>query len=569
MGWRNTVGNLGEAVGVWIVLLVLAPCVPAVSAGETVEELVAEAKALGQENQFKTALDRFEQATRTAPKDYRVHKAHADLLMTLRRNQEALAAYRRAANLAPEVLEIHWAIWALLDRMGEREQVLLSLREIARLDSENPLAHLRLAKALAQADRLEESVKSYRRAVELEPEQLAYRLQFSRALYDVLEYDAARREVDTVLTHAPSGSPEWATAQNLLSLLRGESTDKGRRNDFFKNTTIPGVDMARRGKVWALTREKAWQLMKADRYAEAEGVLRKLLSMNPDDRMVYYDLGITLMELGRCEEAIQTFEQGIRLSRYPEYYPDAIFRIGRCLATLGRWAEAVTRYERVLEIQDWREEAFYALNFPSLTAVRAALQEAKRHVKPSEIPEAEKHKEASEPKRNEPYEYQMPPLATGQPFVSPMPLVSQFIPLGSDSTIGRFRQLVVARGVVRDDLQTGLHEYIPLDPGDTFHQADAEIYVVFTLTSAPYDELKLTARWVAEHVTGLSSNTLVGTDRVQLIVNDRSGYFILKRPEGDWRPGTYRVDVYVGEQLSAYTHEADARFRIVAASRTN
>ncbi len=50
-------------------------------------------------------------------------------------------------------------------------------------------------------------------------------------------------------------------------------------------------------------------------------------------------------------------------------------------------------------------------------------------------------------------------------------------------------------------------------------------------------------------------------------LNEGSGYFLLSRPEGGWSTGTYRVDFYVGEEATAYTHMADVRFRVIPSSQ--
>jgi Flp pilus assembly protein TadD len=138
------------------VLLCNSPPTRAGDVAEQVAELLAEAKGYWTENSFYLALERLGEASRLAPRDARVYKFQGDLLMTLRRNQEALASYRQAAELAPDALEIHWAIWALLDRLGGQQPAILSLQDIARLDPANPLVHIRLARALSQVDRLED-----------------------------------------------------------------------------------------------------------------------------------------------------------------------------------------------------------------------------------------------------------------------------------------------------------------------------------------------------------------------------------------------------------------------------
>jgi len=536
----------------------------AASAEENLSQILAEADAFLHDGTLYLALERLREAARLAPADYRVHKVRGDVLMSYRRNQEALAAYRQAAAVAPDALEVHWALWTLLDRMGADQQAIQSLREIARLDSDNPLAHLRLARALSQAGSLEEAVQSYRRAAELSPHNLSMRLQFARALFDVLDYQAARQQVETVVGRTEAGSPEWVTAQGLLVLLRGESLDKGRRFDDLQTLRKLPWYSEQNLREWVLAREKGWQLMKQGRYAEAEAAFRTALGFNPEDHRAMYDLGLALMELGRYEEAIESFEKGIKLTKFAEFYPDSVFQIGRCLAKLGRWNEAIGRYERVLEIRDWRHEDFYALNFPDLAKVQEALDKARRHV-PDDV--SARHVATITPGERfgpEPYEYPIPPLLHGYKLVDPLPSMAELALIGTDTVRGSFRQLITARDVIQDDVQTGLHEFVPVHPTDTFLQRDEDIYLVFTLTSTQEDEVKLASRWVAEHTTNLAPNTLIGTDSVLLGLSERSGYFRLRRPASGWQPGIYRIDLYLGAQVSAYTHMADLRFRIVA-----
>jgi tetratricopeptide (TPR) repeat protein len=553
----NGLLGVGIATALWIGVVPLADA-------DDASTLMAELHQAWQQGRSKDVADRFDEALRLLPQDYRVHKAYGDFLTANRRNQEALAAYRRAAEQAPDALEVHWATWSLLDRMGAQDQAIHSLKEVVRLDPDNPLAHLRLAKALRNVDRLEESVESYEKAVVLDPGHMTYRLWYARALFDVLRYDEARREVETVLARAPHDAPERAAAQNLIGVVRGDSADKGLRDNYSKHITIRGVDMAARGKQWALTRGKAWQLMREERYAEAEPVLREVLKIDPGDHKALYDLGLTLMELGRYEEAIASFREGIRQTKFAEWYPDSLYQIGRCLAKLGRWEEARARFERVIEIQDWRNDTVYGMTFPDLRAVGASLEEARAHPnisgpsspgQPGDL--------AVELVRPRSETNPMPALGPSQPIPESIPLPTHVAVIGLGDAQGWFRQMVPARGVVQDDLPTGLQEFIPIGPTDTFTPDDPEIIIVFALTSIPYDEITLTTRWLIERAGPVPPNTLIGTDTVLLTLNDKSGYAQLKRPKEGWPIGVYRVDFYVGDQVDAYTHTAEARFRVM------
>lgn len=540
------------------------------TAAEDLSGLIAELNQAWQQGPSKDIVDSFDEALRVTPNDYRVHKAYGDFLTANRRNQEAIAAYRRAAELAPDAVDIHWAIWSLLDRMGAQDHAILSLKEIVRLDPANPLAHLRLAKALRNVDRLEESVKSYRSAVALDPEHMMYRLQYARALFDVLQYDTAWGEVETVLARAPKGSPEWAAAMSFLDIVKGETSDRGRRDVPNKNITLPGVDMAVRGKQWALTRGKAWQHMREERFTEAEAALRDVLRIMPDDYKVWYDLGLTLMELGRYEEAVAAFEEGLQIKNFGEWYPDSVFQIGRCLAKLGQWNDAISRFERVLEIQDWRvEEQVYGMTFPDLAKVERALEETYQHVPEARQASMSRRARAREkPPVLKVETYTIPPLANGHELIAPVPDSAYLASIGSGDAQGWFRQMVPARGVAQDDLPTGLQEFMPIEPTDTFLPNDPEIIIVFTLTSVSPSEITLTTRWMAERVGMVPSDTLIGTDRALLTFNEKSGYVRLKRPKDGWPTGTYRVDFYVGDRVDAYAHTAEAWFRVIPAVQT-
>ena len=539
------------------------------SAEGSAQDLLSEAQAYWEAYQYEQALEALQEAALVAPSDYRIHKASGDYLMTLRRQEEAIAAYQKATSLVRDdraALRVQWSLWSLLERTGKQEEALQSLQEIVRLDRENPLAHLRLATTLRRHDRLEEAVESFRRAVELQPDQLGYRLRYARALYDILQSEAARQEVKLVLGQAPPDSAHFAAAQNLQTLLEGTSVDKGRRREFFEHTGTSAAHKAFEDKAWALTREKAIRLTRAGRFAEAELVLRDVIAIRPSDFRAHYDLGVVLVELERHREAAASFQESLRLNKFSEVYPDAVFRLGQCYAKLGRWQEATVQYERVLEIQDWREEYFYSMNFPDVTTVRDALRTACSHTQSCTVERGRRPSPKEPSLLMESVESEIPALEKRQIPTATMAMQGLRAPPGGDSSGGWFRHLIPAQSVVQGDLQTGLHEFMPVDPSDTFIQAVPEIYLMFALLTSPPDAIQLTSRWIAERVDGLPRNTLVGTDSVEISLNEASGYFWLERPAEGWKPGMYRIDLYVGEQLSAYSHIAEERFRIVPTS---
>ena len=534
----------------------------------TVNQSIAAVDELLEQFQFHASLNQLEEAIRLFPTSSRLHKKHGDVLMITRRNQEALAAYRQAVALATDCLECHWALWAFLNRLSiDPDLELDSLFRIADLDSHNPLAQIRAARKLREQGRFEESVVYFGRAVEIEPSHLAYRLFLARALFDNRETDAAQQEVQWVLSHASLGSPVRITAQNLVQIVTGGTVDMGGRTDFFETTKQPYGEEGKDYKRWALTRGQAWQFMAAGNFLEAEPTWRNVLTLDPEDDLAHYNLGLTLLKLEKYEDAIASLQASFQQSKQPPFYPDAIFQIGQAFAKLKQWENAIVHYQQVLDIQDLKEEDFYALNFPDLPRVKTAITEARTHVTnipqsrmTGEIAPSPHQQEPSRIREDEPFPISSHELAQNLPEKSQTPL--RVLSLSVDVVRGWFRQLIMAKAVGQDDMQAGSHEYIPLDPGDTFFPSQPTIYLVFAITTPPADVKQITTQWVGEEVVGLSPNTIVGTDSVLVDLNDNSGYFLLDQPEGGWPVGTYRIDLFVGEEVSAYTNVADVRFRI-------
>mgnify|MGYP003704240173 CR=1 FL=1 len=143
------------------------------------------------------------------------------------------------------------------------------------------------------------------------------------------------------------------------------------------------------------------------------------------------------------------------------------------------------------------------------------------------------------------------------------PLDPQASLMGRDSDFSWFRFVIPAGKVIRDDFPTGAHEFIPLNPNDTFPSTQPEIYLVFGLVSASYDAVPLTAQCFLEIAEVRGEAQPVTQDQVLMAMNDQSGYFRLPAPGTGWSPGLYRCGLFAGERTSAYTQADEVRFRIV------
>lgn len=297
---------------------------------------------------------------------------------------------------------------------------------------------------------------------------------------------------------------------------------------------------------------------------------RKLLALNPSDPVATQQLGLTLMQLNRCEEAIDVFGNMSNLNPKEEDFADTTYRMGQCYAELERWEDAFVHFQILYDAAVEFEEANKGIAFPAGTRVLAKDKIARwlDKVKPH-VPELVKLKEAEAKREKEVNARALARtedalLAKAIEKAKPQRTLDAGVAIaGRDADFSWFRYVIPAGKVLRDDFPTGAHEFIPLNPSDTFPSTQSEIYLVFKLVSDSFEAVPLTARCVPETREMTEDPQTTVQDRVMTAMNDRSGYFLLTLPKTGWTPGFYRCGLFAGEQTSAYSYVDEVRFRIV------
>jgi tetratricopeptide (TPR) repeat protein len=528
-------------------------------------QTVAHATALWESGAMPAALETVDEGLLDHPESLSLHTLRGDILATFRGPGEAVQAYDRGLAVNPGALPVRWAKWSVLVRWGHSEDALEELRRIAQIDASNPLVQLRLAQELRKLDRLEESLEAYRQAVELAPDLLGWRLAMARARFDVLDYQGADQDVQYVLDHAPAGSALQLPAANLRSVIH-ESMDRGRR---FTPALTPEAT-ATQLKEWAALRGEAWKLFAAGRYQEAEPLLQKLRALNPTDQLATHQLGLTLMQLGRCQQALDVFGSVLNLNPSEEDYADTVYRMGQCLVQLEQWEDAFVHFQTLYDAAVEFEERNKGVQLPEGTRVLDKeklgrwLDTVRPHIPELAHPQAEAGKPIASDESGQPDTALETLLAEATARMAPQkPLDTGAALMGRDADFSWFRFVIPAGTVLRDDFPTGAHEFIPLNANDSFPSTQPEIFLVFGLVSASYDAVPLSAQCFLEAGEMTGESHPMAQDQVMMAMNDQSGYFRLTPPEHGWKSGLYRCGLFAGEKTSAYTQADEVRFRIL------
>jgi tetratricopeptide (TPR) repeat protein len=548
-----------------VALFTMVLVAPASSSAAIPEDEVAEeATHVWESGVMDRALEILERGLQEHPQALTLHKLRGDILTAARRPREAVQAYDQGLALAPAALPVRWSKWSTLVRWGQQEEAVAELQRIAQIEPTNPLVHIRLAQDLRRLDRLEESLESYIKAVTLAPDLLSWRLAMARARFDVLDTEGADREVHYVLQHIAPGSPLESPAQNLLGVIYGP--ERGRR--FVRDFAAPGTPDER--KEWALIRAEAWNLFSTGRFEEAEPIYRRILALNHDDANAAHQYGLILMKVGRCKEAVGVFRGMANLDLSDEEYADTVFRMGQCLVELQRWEDAFVHfqilYDAAVEFEANNKNTDLPPGMRVLSKHKLGewLAKVRPHVPGADhMASADKSQaQAQSPSEEELYAKIAAVRLTHKPIESRASL------MGRDSDFSRFRYAIPATKVLRDDFPTGAHDFIPINPSDTFPSTQPEINLVFGLVSDSYDAVPLSASCFFEASEAKREQRPAAQDQVVMAMSEQSGYFRLVRPREGWMPGLYRCGLFEGEHNSAYDQVDEVRFRILDADQS-
>jgi len=128
---------------------------------------------------------------------------------------------------------------------------------------------------------------------------------------------------------------------------------------------------------------------------------------------------------------------------------------------------------------------------------------------------------------------------------------------------GLFRTITTAEGFDEELGFHRTHEIVPVKPTDRFSPDTPAVFIVFHLHQH-YEGFQVFGRCFPEAVAGLDPTVVIGQDAMHIALEDESGYLTLSPPQDAWKPGRYKVEIHVGEQVNEMSLMGTMRFTIVA-----
>lgn len=263
-----------------------------------------------------------------------------------------------ARALDPGELSWPYLLGALYSRSGDVDRALENFLASAALQPDDVPTQLRLGRLYLDLSRLEEAEASFSRALEEKADTAAGLHGLALIAQERGDWSMSLEALQSALELQPSASSihyligiafrelgELESARQHFGLNRHSPV-------IFQDPEVDGLESLIEGgryylKLGELARGRGNEALAIKSFREA-------VSRGPGDPLSHYNLGLSLIHVGRRSEGERHLREAIRLD--PEYR-DAHFNLGVVLAQADQMLEAEGHFEKALEIDPGDESA--------------------------------------------------------------------------------------------------------------------------------------------------------------------------------------------------------------------
>ncbi|NEN90244.1 MAG: tetratricopeptide repeat protein [Okeania sp. SIO3H1] len=310
------------------------------------------AEALGKLGQWSEAVEFYRQAVVLSGESGEVLFGLGQALGQLGRWEEAVVEYQRAISLGFAGAEVRHHLGYALGQLGRWEEAVVEYRLVVEVSPKSAVVRHQLGYALMRLERWREAVVELRKSVELHPRSAVIWQQ----LGDVLSELGNRDETVEVYRKALEIEHNFDVEEKLVALLQGKTKKSlpvslsKTQNQFSPPSTLweeqqqLGIKLQEEGKLdEAAASYRRAITLKSDKlqfYYQA-------LETNPQDYLIYLNLGNALVEQEMFDHAIVFYKRGLKIK--PDNL-DMNLQLGKILAQQNKWERASIYFSRAVEI---------------------------------------------------------------------------------------------------------------------------------------------------------------------------------------------------------------------------
>ncbi|HEX8887663.1 MAG TPA: tetratricopeptide repeat protein [Pyrinomonadaceae bacterium] len=265
----------------------------------------------------------------------------------------ALDLFKRAQSIAPD-LDVARSLVVTALRLGQRDDALTYYRDYAvRLsgaqgESVAPAARAELGAALLEAKLTEEAIKELSAAVAVDQKNVEAIVNLAKAYHAANDINSAGRLLETAVANGLDDARIYAALADVYeSIGRAENAIPAMRLAIERDPQNEGYRFR-------------YALLLIDTKAPKAAVIRlqEAMSLFPNSARLWFALGVAQFSDQQTDEAAKAFSRAIEIDQRAA---PALAYLGMIDAEQGRFADAITLYERAIGANEQFAAAHYLL----------------------------------------------------------------------------------------------------------------------------------------------------------------------------------------------------------------
>ncbi len=289
--------------------------------------------------------------------------------------EEAIAAYHRTLELNSNDSWAYHHMGEALTKLGRFDEAVTAFRHAIELKPDFSWSYHHLGDALAQQQQWEESATAFGKAIELNPEHFGTYVGLGNSLAKLGQLDEAIAAYSRASELNPDA--DWihsalanAVQQRNQSDLVAEASASYPQIIELDPDNVEAYQhlLQLQPDNWEVGLQLGNTLVQQGKLEEAIAVYHRAIEHNPHNQTAYYGLEESLAKLGQLEEAIATYRQAIELSLQEKQKASTLDPTEEREEAIKRYRQVIednpdniSEYYKLLELQPDRQEVWLQL----------------------------------------------------------------------------------------------------------------------------------------------------------------------------------------------------------------
>lgn len=294
--------------------------------------------------ELKTALKYYKKAIELDPNDARFYSGIGQIAYRENRLEDAVIAYTRALEINPTLAYPHVNLGVVYQKQGKQAEALEKIKEGLKIKEEYPYAYYNLGVIYEAQKNYEDAINAYNKALKYDRGYFLAYNKLGLIYQEQGKLDEALKEFSKVITLEPS----YTNAYFNIGKIHQAKKNFSEAIKAYKLAQKVNPDLKTVSKEMAgVYLQMGIELYNRNKVFEAINSYEESIKIKPNDEKVYNNLGVAYFKLNKNDKAIIEFKKAILAN--PQY-ADAYDNLGIAYHKIGKIKEALVQYDKACNL---------------------------------------------------------------------------------------------------------------------------------------------------------------------------------------------------------------------------